>query len=57
MPSFTTLRHEAQRAAETASDPQLARLAKIVEELCKDCEDVELKVDKAQRDARHAKQA
>lgn len=55
MPSFSTLRYEAQRIGEAASDPQVARLAKIVEELCKDCEEVDFKLDRAQREARRGK--
>ena len=55
MPSFFNLRHEAEKVAVMSSDSQVKQLAKIVEDLCKESEEVERKAEKAFKEAREAR--
>jgi hypothetical protein len=51
MPSFTMLRNQARSIASASVDPDIQTLARIVEQLCSECDDLESKVKRAQDDA------
>jgi hypothetical protein len=55
MPSISYLRSQAHDIGEMSNDPNVAKLAKIIEQLCDVCVDLERKTKEAHDDAKRAK--
>ena len=54
MPNYSYLESEARKIAQAAEDPVVVKLAKIVEQLCDGCDDLEKATKKAHDEAKRA---
>ena len=57
MATMDTLRTQAQNIANSAKDTEARELAKIVEQLCGECEEIDRKAKTAMSEAMRAKHA
>jgi len=55
VPSFSYLRNEAHQIGQGSNDPTVAKLAKLVGQLCDKCDDLERETKKAYDEAKRAK--